>query len=269
MGHRAVGTLLLASWAVACASTSPRGVRLEDLSWVEAEKVLTPETVVVLPIGAASKEHGPHLKLSNDLILADYFTRRVVEASDVVVAPTIPYHFYPAFLEYPGSTSLSFGTARDLVVDICESLARYGPRRFYALNTGISTVRPLELSAEKLAEEGILLRFTDLRCLEPIEKQVCTQAFGSHADEAETSMLLYIDPASVDMSKAVKDCDPHWKGPLTRDPNAIGTYSPSGIWGDPTLATRAKGEKLCEGLVRNLLEEIGALRTAPLPARSP
>src|SRR5262249_53534740 len=62
---------------------APRGVRLADLTWVEAEKVLTPETVVVIPIGAASKEHGPHLLLSNDYILAEYFARRVLETEDV------------------------------------------------------------------------------------------------------------------------------------------------------------------------------------------
>jgi creatinine amidohydrolase len=33
--------------------------------WIEAESVLTPETVVVIPLGAASKEHGPHLWLND------------------------------------------------------------------------------------------------------------------------------------------------------------------------------------------------------------
>ncbi len=245
-----------------------RGIRLENLTWVEAEKVLTPDTVVVIPIGAESKEHGPHLKLKNDFILAEYFARRVLEQADVVVAPTINYHYYPAFVEYPGSTTLSLETARYLVVEVCESLARHGPKRFYALNTGVSTVRALAPAVEKLAAEGILLRFTDLKCLEPIEKEVCKQGAGSHADEGETSMLLYIDPASVDMSKAVKDCDTEHKGSLTRDPAKPGTYSPSGIWGDPTLATREKGERLCEGFVKILLEEIEATRKAPLPPGS-
>jgi creatinine amidohydrolase len=245
-----------------------RGVRLADLTWVEAEKVLTPETVVVIPIGAGAKEHGPHLLLSNDYLLAEYFARRVLEAEDVVVAPTIGYSYYPAFLEYPGSTSLSLETARDVVVEVCESLARHGPRRFYALNTGISTVHALEPAAEKLATEGILLRFTDLAKLEPVEKEVCRQDVGSHADEGETSMLLYIDPSCVDMSKAVKDCGEEKPGPLTRDPNGAGTYSPSGSWGDPTLATRAKGETLCEALVRICREDIAGLRAASLPARS-
>jgi creatinine amidohydrolase len=141
---------------------APRGVLLEDLTWVEAERRLTPEAIVVLPIGAASKEHGPHLKLKNDLILAEYFKRRVLEAADVVVAPTVGYHHYPAFLEYPGSVSLRVETARDLVIDICESLAGHGPRRFYALNTGISTVKALAPAAEALAAEGIVLRYTEL-----------------------------------------------------------------------------------------------------------
>ena len=79
--------------------------RLEGLTWPEAETVLTPETVVLIPLGAASKEHGPHLRLRNDLTLADYLTQRVADATSVVVAPTLTYHHYPAFLEYPGSTS--------------------------------------------------------------------------------------------------------------------------------------------------------------------
>jgi hypothetical protein len=90
-----------------------KGQRLEDLAWPEAERFLTPDTIVVIPLGAASKEHGPHLKLRNDLTVADYLTRRVVDAATVVVAPTLTYHYYPAFVEYPGSTTLSLSTARD------------------------------------------------------------------------------------------------------------------------------------------------------------
>jgi creatinine amidohydrolase len=132
----------------------PAGVLLEDLSWMEAEKVLTPEAVVVLPLGAQSKEHGPHLKLKNDFILAEYLKKRVLERSRVVVAPTVNYSYYPAFVEYPGSTTLTLETARDVIVEICESFARHGPKRFYVLNTGVSTVRALAPAAEKLAAEG-------------------------------------------------------------------------------------------------------------------
>ncbi len=83
------------------AQQRPRGLRLADITWQQAADVLRPETVVVIPLGAGSKEHGPHLKLGNDAIVSDYLTARVLDASDVVVAPSLAYHFYPAFLEYP------------------------------------------------------------------------------------------------------------------------------------------------------------------------
>src|SRR5579871_6363751 len=124
----------------------PRGVKLADLTWVEAAKVLQRDTVVLLPIGAESKEHGPHLKLKTDFLEAGYYTRQILERANVVVAPTINYSYYPAFVEYPGSTTLRLETARDMLVDICRSLARYGPKKFYALNTGVSTLRALRLS---------------------------------------------------------------------------------------------------------------------------
>src|ERR1700730_2307051 len=63
--------------------TQAKGVLLENLPWIEAEKVLTRDTVVVIPLGAAAKEHGPHLKLKNDWILAEYLKRRVLAASQV------------------------------------------------------------------------------------------------------------------------------------------------------------------------------------------
>ncbi|MCA9686680.1 MAG: creatininase family protein, partial [Myxococcales bacterium] len=101
----------------------------------------------------------------------------------------------------------------------------------------------------------------------PTEREVSEQTRGTHADEIETSMLLYIAPERVDMSKAVADTSPRGeKGWLTRDPSKPGTYSPSGVWGDATLATREKGERVVETLVAGMLADIDALRTAPLPA---
>ena len=113
--------------------------------------MLRPDTVVVIPIGAAAKEHGPHLKLNNDWLLAEYFKREILKRAEVVIAPTVNYHYYPAFVEYPGSITLRLETARDLLVDICRSLARYGPRKFYVLNTGLSTIKPLQETADRLA----------------------------------------------------------------------------------------------------------------------
>jgi creatinine amidohydrolase len=240
------------------------GHLLEDLTWQEAEPLLRPDTIVVLPLGAAAKEHGPHLRLNNDWLIAEYLKRRVLEAADVVVAPTLAYHYYPAFVDYPGSVTLRLETARDLVVDACSSLAAFGPRRFYVLNTGVSTVRALRPAQEALARESILLHFTDLDAVagETVAR-VSQQEGGTHADEIETSMMLYIAPERVDMRKAARDYHPG-QGRLTRTPGVAGVYSASGIYGDATLATLEKGRLVVEANVAGILADIARLRDTPV-----
>lgn len=241
-----------------------RGILLETLTWQQAETALKKTTVVVIPLGAQAKEHGPHLQLNNDFLLAEYFKRRVLEATDVVVAPTVNYNHYPAFVHFPGSTSLSVETSRDMVVEIIRSLAAFGPRKFYILNTGVSTVIPLRQVVALLAADSITVRFTDVSVVaREAERAVSRQEGGTHADEIETSMMLYIAPHTVDMRRAVKDYRPSRGRPLTRDSTLPGTYAPSGTWGDATLATRDKGERVVEAFVAGVLADIARLRSLP------
>jgi creatinine amidohydrolase len=258
--RRTLRTCMAVLAAATAASAQSHSVKLEDLTWKEAAGVLTPQTVVVIPLGAESKEHGLHLKLSNDFVMAQYLTKEVMARTAVVVAPTINYSFYPAFVEYPGATSLRMETARDMVIDICRGLAHFGPRKFYVLNTGVSTLRPLAAASEALARDGIQMRYTDiLHASADVEKAISKQPEGTHADEIETSMMLYIAPDSVDMAKAAKEF-PHGSGPLQwRDPN-VGRFSSSGVYGDATLATREKGEKIVRAQVEFIVREIAELK---------
>jgi len=247
------------------------GLRLGEMPWTEAEKLLGPDRIVVLPLGAGSKEHGPHLLLGNDQLLADALAARVLQARPVAMLPTLTYGYYPAFLEYPGSVSLAEGTQRDVVMQICRSIARYGPRRFYVLNTGVSTARPLKAAAEGLAGEGILMRFTDIIAAgKAAEDAVRQQKAGTHADELETSAMLYLAPGSVRMEKAVADGLSERPGPLTRNAaSTTGHVSPSGVFGDPTLASWGKGEKIADAMVAAMVADIDALGTAAPPSGTP
>jgi creatinine amidohydrolase len=232
---------------------------LQELTWLEAESLLTPERLVLIPLGAAAKEHGPHLLLKNDELIANYLARRLVELAPIVVAPTINYSYYPAFAEYPGSISLSSQTAANMVIEICRSLAAFGPRYFYVLNTGISTVKPLDAAKQALQADGVHLEYTNLAVLKELEDRICEQEGGTHADENETSMMLYIAPETVDMSKAVKDFDAKGTGALSRS-KGTGTYSPSGIFGDATLATLEKGQQIVEFLVEHIANDLESLQ---------
>jgi creatinine amidohydrolase len=247
----------------------PGAVLLENLTWVEAKEVLSPEVIVVIPLGASAKEHGPHLKLNNDSLIAEYLKTQILtstESENIVVAPTINTFYYPAFVEYPGSISILLGTARDTIVEICQSLARHGPTRFYVINTGLSTIKALQPAAEILADQGILLQYTDFeKTIATTVRDISEQEGGSHADEIETSLMLVIAPDTVDMTKAVKDFDKTGRGRLSRTREVGKTYSPTGIWGDASLATVEKGQAVVKSLVDGIFNDIKQLRKAPLP----
>lgn len=241
-------------------------VRIDTLSWIEAGERFDRYDVVLIGLGARTKEHGPHMPLGTDYLVAEYLVDRVAEVVPVVVLPTLEYGYYPAFLEYPGSVSLGAETFKNVIVDICRSMNGYGFRKFYVLNTGISTLRPLKAAAEELEGEGIVLRYLNLLDVDAkLPAGLLSQEGGTHADEGETSMMLYIAPEAVDMPRAVKDYDPRpdRKG-LTRDPSGEGSYSPTGIWGDPTLATREKGRMIVETTVAAILVDVKQLMNLQL-----
>jgi creatinine amidohydrolase len=261
-----VAVVLTAGVAPAQAPKPAGGVSLADLSWMDAEPVLTASAVVVIPLGAAVLEQGPHLKLNSDERLARYLASRVQAVASVVVAPPLTYHFYPEFVEYPGTVSLSRTTASTMTVDVVRALSRHGPRRFYVLNTQPAALTPLLDAAKALADAGILLGYTDprfqLRRAQVQLKQ--TPLFAAHADEVATSMMLFVDPSAVDMTRAVREYAPG-SGFLTRQEGGPGVFSKFGVLGDATVATREKGQVLVETLVAGALEDIEAVRNAPLP----
>jgi creatinine amidohydrolase len=138
------------------------------------------------------------------------------------------------------------------------SISRYGIRKFYILNTGVSTAKVLLPASKELSEKGIDMRFTNIiESGASAETKVSEQEGGTHADEMETSMMLYIKPSIVDMSKAVKDYNPTGGKGLTRNPKNDGSkYSPTGIFGDPTLANVEKGRIAVETRIRFIVDEL-------------
>lgn len=235
---------------------------LETLTWPEAELALYELPTVLLPLGARTKEHGHHLPLNNDWLIAEYLAKRVAEQCPVLVLPTLQYGYYPAFLEYPGSISLRSDVCRDMLIDICQSLASQGAKRFYVLNTGVSTLKPLQAARPIIVAQGVRMEFTDIStAYAALRRQVETQPAGTHADEIETSMMLYIAPHVVRLDQAQRDIHPD-RGPggLTRDPKAEGgIYSPTGAYGDPSLATLEKGKIVVEGMVSYLVQQVQTL----------
>ena len=233
------------------------GKKLELMSWQEAERAFAEDPVVVVPLGAAAKEHGPHLPLNNDALIADWLAGEIMQRLPVIVAPLINASWYPAFSEYPGSISLRPATARDLIADSCASLVNFGLSKFFIVNTGLSTLRPLSEARERLGEA---VRFEYLAlglALQALPDDLLEQRYGSHADEHETSLMLHIAPEVVDMSLAVDD-GAEGEGRLSRT-RGRGTWSPSGVFGQATLASADKGRVIAGVLLEQCAAQIREL----------
>jgi creatinine amidohydrolase len=84
-------------------------------------------------------------------------------------------------------------------------------------------------------------------------ENVAEQAWGGHADEIETSMMLAIDEASVDLEVARAAPVRIVNGLFNRVDPSLPNFSPDGVNGDPSLATRWKGERLLAAMLEDIL----------------
>ena len=120
------------------------GVWLEDLTWVEAKVRFEAGMPVVIPIGAASKAHGPHLPLKTDALTARALAQQLIERLPLIAAPVVGFGFYPAFTSFAGSQHLSAATFKALLAELLGNLRGHGVKRIVVLNTGVSTEQPID-----------------------------------------------------------------------------------------------------------------------------
>jgi creatinine amidohydrolase len=245
------------------------GAFLEELTWPEAEAWFKAGRVVLLPIGAASKEHGHHLPLNTDWIVSRALAERVAAALPVLVAPVIGFGYYPAFVNYPGSQHLQADSFIALMRDLIGNLIDHGVQRIAVLNGGVSTEAPLALVLREVLERrGVRVASAHIRELGRKAHGLLQQRSGGHADEAETSIMLALKPAAVRLHLAQPDYGDEDAAPATvfRRPVTLSGRPDSGIdhsltgaTGDPTLATAAKGEALLAEMTRELVDGLRQL----------
>ena len=241
-----------------------KGAFLEDLTWPEVKARIDARAVVVVPIGAIAKEHGHHLPLKTDYLVARELARRVAQALPVLVAPVVSFGYYPAFVRYPGSQHLRADTFQALLAEILSKLIADGATRLAVINTGVSTEAPLRVVVRDLyAATGVRVHTADIRGLGRKTRALAKQKLGGHGDESETSTILAIAPELVRMDRAVVD----YGHALDEKPSVFYTpvvfdgdpasgpdYSVSGVRGDPTLATREKGEAILADMASELVD---------------
>jgi creatinine amidohydrolase len=209
-----------------------KGVWLEDLTWPEAKARFDADAVVIVPIGAGAKAHGPHLPLKTDALTARALAQGLIERLPVVAAPVLGFGFYPAFTGFAGSQHLTAETFKSVVRELIRTLRTQGVRRIALINTGVSTETPLD---EVAKEVDVLV--LHMRLLGGAAETLIEHKEGGHADERETSVMLALEPRSVRMDKLKLD----------------GPFEQTGATGDPSRATAFKGERLMAARLDDLV----------------
>lgn len=267
----------LALTVFAC-NTSHAGHYLGHLTWVEAEELFKTTPIVVIPIGAGAKEHGPHLPMNADELVLKYLTDFAVAETDVIVAPPILHGWFASFRNFPGTEVADPVIFQNYVDQVAQSLVRQGAKRLVFLNTGINkaTGLPIAIVAREIRVQQevptLILSWDDLETEAVLEFQ--EQKAGGHADEIETSVNLYLQPERVQMDKAVtdfgnrapKDYPGYRPGLFSRNPKDP-RYSETGIYGDPTVATAEKGKKTLDIMTAELKKALDGFAKQPLVER--
>ena len=212
------------------------GAWLEDLTWQEAKARFDAGAIVVVPMGAASKAHGPHLPLKTDALTARALAQRLIERLPVVAAPVVGFGFYPAFTAFAGSQHLGADTFKALMRELLGNLRSHGVRRIAILNTGVSTEAPLDQVAGESGEVAVL----HMRLLGSKAEPLFDNPDGGHADERETSVMLALDPRSVRMDRLVPE----------------GDFETTAATGDASRASAFKGERLFAARVDDMVEAL-------------
>ena len=262
----------------------------QDMKWPDFSDIDPARTVAVLPVGAI-EQHGPHMPLLTDTLIAEEVVKRAAnnldDAMDVLILPTQPVGKSNEHIAYPGTLTLSSQTLISLWLDIGASVARAGVKKLILLNAHGGQRQIADIVARELRVDHkmfcLAVNWWEMGMPEDLIPAHEAQ-FGIHAGTVETSMLLEARPDLVDMSKA-ENFEPssaaiaarYQKLKLLGGPGAgwqAQDLHPAGAAGDATTATAKIGKAIFDHVVDGfcvLLQEVAnyplsALKPGPLDA---
>lgn len=212
----------------------------------EVEIALETCNSVIVPFGVM-EAHGPHMPLATDTIQANDAAIRTSQRVPVFVAAAVNYGMCRSASGHPGTIGISGDTLRSLTFDIVSSLYKSGLRNFI-LFTGHASGK--QISAMEEAGEKFIDNVPDANLAVVCDYDITKNADfiettgDIHAGEIETSRIMCIEPSLVKTDRFPPAEKRQFPKPLmVRDQRR---YWPGTVEGDPTTASKEKGEKLCE-----------------------
>lgn len=219
--------------------------RLADCAWPDLGRA--GDLLVAIPVGSC-EQHGPHLPLATDTIVAEALVDGLVAArTDIVAAPSVAYGASGEHAGFPGTLSIGGEALRTVLVELGRSADEFAGVVFVNGHGGNAVA--VGGAVLTLAREGrrVLAWSPTIR------------DGDAHAGRTETSLMLALAPARVAVERSTAgDRRPIDELMPTLRHGGVKAVSPSGVLGDPAGATADEGRRLIGQLVDQLVAAVVA-----------
>jgi creatinine amidohydrolase len=223
--------------------------------------------VAVLPVGSF-EQHGDHLPLATDTIIASATAAAVAEKHRLMLLPPITISCSHEHAAWPGTVSIQATTLAAIITDIAASLRTNRVNRLVIVNGhgGNYVLSNIVQQATIVGPVMALFPSRDDWNRARSDAGITTSTHDDmHAGELETSLLLHFAPELVNPSYETADHDapsrPHL---LTL---GLRGYTATGVIGKPSLASAEKGRKVLDSLVASFRNHLHVLSTSSTPAQ--
>lgn len=218
-------------------------------------------SLFIIPTGAI-EQHGPHLPLDTDIFNSTQIANEIanrLDSDSVLVLPPIWWGTSPHHKGFPGTLSVRLETFYKLLHDLTESMAIHGFYKFLIINGHGGNAGIITAATSQISEDlGISVpAYSYWQSIAQLLREIGESEIGGmgHACEMETSLALYLRPDLVKVEQIKKDMPidlTSWSCIDFRQSGFLGIPldfqrdSDEGVMGDPSLASKAKGEKIFE-----------------------
>ena len=252
-------------------------VWLQNLTWQEIkEKITVSQATIILPVGS-TEQHGPHLPVGTDTMVANALAEAGAKETQALVAPPLWFGWSPHHMVLPGTITIRPEILIEFGYDMVSSLAAHGFDKFVFINGHrIVNITWLQIIGERAKRKlGVKVVIFDPAYMSKEFVRETDWGPVGHAEEIEGSHMWYSYPELVKMDRAVDN--PHPSKPLYsvdpgfRDdtlcyvPSSAEEMAPlvdaaGGTSGEPSKASQDLGRQYHQHLVGRLVEVITLLR---------
>jgi creatinine amidohydrolase/Fe(II)-dependent formamide hydrolase-like protein len=252
-----------------------RSYYLGELTWPDVKQFLAVHDVAIVPVGSC-EQHGPHLPIDTDAYDAFWLSLKAAEkAQCAIVAPPLNYGVSLHHMDFPGTVTLSPHTLEQVAYEVVYSLIKHGFKKILFENGHGGNTPALEAAVQRIKADTNAFVVIDTVSLIPdfIEKFIET-LYDAHAGEFETSTTLanrenFVVKERIKKPKIKLPDSKYTKiglketGPKVSWGFRTKEISETGVIGDPTKASKEKGEtawKLAIERLADLLTELDKMK---------